>query len=143
MPEEKKPKLELRALKRPSPPKDKPQPQDEASLPKDEPPKAEGEVTKPAGEDKAKGKPKPKRMPPLPRPEVATNARGEEFREGDRILTRVPWLHRESRVESELLGFYESASGQVWAEYKPEVTPPTGWEGLEKGVLRVEYLQKA
>jgi hypothetical protein len=38
------------------------------------------------------------------------------------------------------LGFYESASGQVWAEYKPLVTPPAGWEGLEMGVLRVECL---
>jgi hypothetical protein len=152
---DKKPKTEILALKRPSPPKSEspppdeaPQPegevsqnQDEAPKSKDEVPPPKDEASKPESEDKPKEK--PKRLPPLPRPEVGTNANGEEFHSGDRILTTAPWLYRDSKVESELLGFYESKSGQVWAEYKPLTTPPAGWERWEKGVMRVELLENS
>jgi hypothetical protein len=162
MPEEKKPKLELRALKRPSPPKSKPPSQEEAPTPEGEVSEAKGEVPKPQdeapksrdevpppkseapeakGEDKPQGKPKPNRLPPLPRPEVATNASGEEFRQGDLILTRAPWLHRESRVDAKVVGFYQGETGQTWAEYQIVGEIPDRW-GDGRGLMRAELLER-
>lgn len=66
----------------------------------------------------------------------ATNAKGELFKPGDKILVLSPWCQE---VEGEITGFYKGAKGSIFAEFVPqESLPQWSWE---KGCIRAELLK--
>lgn len=98
----------------------------------EEPPESEREVYRPS-----RGRPKPQVIPQL---ESTTNAAGDAFKCGDKIEILAPWGGT-TIAEIELI--YQSASGDVWAKYKPSEAVPDTWEEWESGVCLARLLKAA
>lgn len=69
-----------------------------------------------------------------------TNADGEVFKPGDKILAKSPWG---ARVPVEIKTVYQDSEGNDWAHYLPnEEQLPSGWSWLG-GCTRATLLLKA
>jgi hypothetical protein len=81
---------------------------------------------------------KPKIIKPLQVLSSATNATGEVFNPGDKILVSSPWG---GKAIAEIVNFYRDDNGDAWARYTPqESRPDWPWEG---GCLLAARLLKA
>lgn len=107
-------------------------------IPQEEPPAPVPQVEPPP---QPAPPPKPKPLP-APEPEnkieTVSNAEGEAFSTGDKIVVTAPWGEK---AIAQITNLYQSPSA-TWAQYQPAVEElPTGWSWLG-GVCRAESLMK-
>lgn len=77
---------------------------------------------------------------PLKTLSSVTNANGEVFKPGDKILAKSPWG---ARVTAEIKTVYQDSEGNDWVQYLPnEEQLPSGWSWLG-GCSRATLLLKA